>query len=78
MGKLRVKVQELQDQERALQLQVNQLTSQFLAPVSDQTSRDQAQARIGETQNRLTAVRAELDQAKKTLDAMQLQGPPKQ
>ena len=75
---LRVKAQELQDQERALQLQVNQLTNQIFAPVSDQTSRDQAQGRLGETQNRLMAVRAELDQTKKTLDAMQLQGPPKQ
>ena len=59
------------------QLQVNQLTNQFFAPVADQNSKDQAQARLGEAQNRLTAVQAELDQTKKTLDAMQLQGPPK-
>ncbi len=78
VNRLRAKVQELQDQERSLQLQVNQLTNQFFAPVSDQSSRDQAQARLGETQNKLTAVRAELDQTKKALDAMQVQGPPKQ
>ena len=78
MGKIRARVRDLQDQEQALQLQVNQLTSQFLAPVSDQASKDQAQSRLGDTQNRLTAVRAELDQARKTLDSMQLQGPPKQ
>ena len=77
VSRLRMKVQELEDQERTLQLQVNQLTNQFFAPVSDQSSRDQAQARLGETQNSLTSVRAELDQTKKTLDAMQLQGPPK-
>ena len=78
MNRARGKVQELQRQEVSLQLQINQLTNQFFAPVSDQASRDQAQARLGETQNQLTAVRVELDKAKKTLDAMQLQGPPKQ
>ena len=78
MNRARGKVQELQRQEVALQLQINQLTNQFFAPVSDQASRDQAQARLGETQNQLTAVRVELDKAKKTLDTMQLQGPPKQ
>ena len=77
LDKLRKKVQDLQDQETALQLQVNELTNQFFAPVADQNSKDQAQARLGETQNRLTAVRAELEQTKKMLDAMQLQGPPK-
>ena len=74
---LRAKIQELQDQETALQLQVNQLTNQIFAPVTDQTSRDQAQARLGETQNRLMSVRMELDQTRKTLDSMNLQGPPK-
>jgi len=77
MDQLRKKVQDLQDQETALRLQVNELTNQFFAPVSDQSSKDQAQARLGETQNRLTGVRAELDQTKKMLDEMQLQGPPK-
>lgn len=78
VNRLRMKIQELEDRERTLQLQVNQLTNQIFAPVTDQNSRDQAQARLGEAQNSLTAVRAELDQTKKTLDAMQLQGPPKQ
>ena len=78
VNRLRAKIQELEDQERALQLQVNQLTNQFFAPVTDQNSKDQAQARLGETQNRLTAVRTELDETKRALDAMQLQGPPKQ
>ena len=77
VNRLRTKIPQLEDQERALQLQVNQLTNQLFAPVSDQSSRDQAQAGLGETQNKLTAVRAELDQTKKALDAMQVQGPPK-
>jgi hypothetical protein len=78
VSKLRAKIQGLEDQERTLQLLVNQLTNQFFAPVTDQNSKDQAQARLGEAQNNLTAVRAELDLTKRTLDAMQLQGPPKQ
>ena len=78
MNRARERVQELEGQEAALQLQINQLTNQFFAPVSDQSSRDQAQARLGETQNQLMAVRVELNKAKKTLDALQLQGPPKQ
>jgi hypothetical protein len=77
VAKLRAKVQELEDRERALQLQVNQLTDQFFAPVTDQNSKDQAQVRLGETQNSLMAVRTELEQTRKTLAAMQLQGPPK-
>jgi len=76
--KLRKRLQELQDEETALQLQLNQLSNQFFAPVADQNSKDQAQARLGEVTNRLNAVRTELDQTRKTLDTMQLQGPPKQ
>lgn len=78
VNRLRTKIQGLEDQERSLQLQVNQLTKQFFAPVSDQSSQNQAQASLGETQNKLTAVRAELDETKKALAAMQVQGPPKQ
>ena len=78
MNRARRKVQELQDQEAALQLQINQLTNEFFAPVSDQSSKDQAQARLGATQNQLMAVRVELDNAKNTLATLQLQGPPKQ
>lgn len=74
--KLKARIQELQDQETALQLQVNQVTNQFLAPVADQDSRAAAQAQLGETQSRLAAVQTELEQNQKTLDEMQAQGPP--
>jgi hypothetical protein len=75
---VRRRVQELQDQETALQLQLNQITNQVFAPVIDQATKDQAQARLGEIQNQLTATRAELDQTKRTLDSMVQQGPPGQ
>jgi len=75
--KVRKRVQELQDQETALQLQINELTNQLFAPVIDQDTKNQVQTRLGEVQNQLTATRAELDQTKRTLDAMNQQGPPK-
>lgn len=75
--KLRAKVRDLQDQETALQLQQNDLTNQVFAPVTEPAAHDRAQAQLGENQQKLAAVRAELDQTRKTLDAMLLQGPPK-
>ena len=77
LQKLRAKVQSLQDEEAATQLQINDLTNQINAPVVDQAAKDQAVARLGDARQRLPAVRQELDQTKKTLDTMQLQGPPK-
>jgi len=78
IAKLRAKIAELENQERTLQLQVNQLTNQLLAPVSDQNANNEAQTQIGMAQSKLTAVRAELDLTKKTLDEMQSQDSAKQ
>jgi hypothetical protein len=78
MEKLRARIPELEDQERTLQLQVNEFTNQMLAPISDQNAKDEAQTKIGAAQSKLNAVRAELDLTKKTLDELQAQGPPKQ
>ncbi len=75
--KLRAKVRDLQDQETALQLQQNELTNQVFAPITEPAAHDRAQAQLGENQTKLAAVRADLDQAKKILDATLLQGPPK-
>jgi hypothetical protein len=78
MEKLRARIPELEDQERTLQLQVNEFTNQMLAPISDQSAKDEAQTKIGAAQSKLNAVRADLDLTKKTLDELQAQGPPKQ
>jgi hypothetical protein len=78
MEKLRARIPELEDQERTLQLQVNEFTNQMLAPISDQNAKDEAQSKIGAAQNKLNAVRAELDLTKKTLDELQSQSAPKQ
>ena len=77
LQKLRARVMVLQDDEAATQLQINDLTNQINAPVVDQAAKDQAVARLGDARQKLPAVRQELDQTKKTLDTMQLQGPPK-
>lgn len=78
IAKLRARIPELENQEKNLQLQVNQLTNQMLAPVSDQNANNETQSQIGVAQSKLTAVRVELDVTKKTLDEMQSQGPAKQ
>jgi hypothetical protein len=78
LERTRARVRDLQDQEVALQLQVNQLTNQLFAPVTDQGSRDQAQSRIGEAQNRLTSLRGELAQSQRQLADLVAQGPPEE
>ena len=77
LDQARAKIRALQDQEMALQLQQNQVTNQVYAPVTDPATQERAQAQLAQTQQQLSAVRSDLDQAKKTLDAMQLAGPPK-
>ena len=77
MDKMRARIQELQDQESALQLQINRINNDIYAPVTDQATKDQAMARLAEAQQKLASVRLELEQRKKTLDLMNLQGPPK-
>ena len=78
IAKLQVRILDLENQERTLQLQVNQFTNQMLAPVTDQNAKDEAQTQIGAAQSKLNAVRAEMDVTKKTLVEVQTQGPPKQ
>jgi hypothetical protein len=76
VGQLRKRIQEFQDQETALQLKQNDLTNQVNTTVIDQTTKDKAQVQLGLVQGQLAAVRADLDIARKTLDQMQLEGPP--
>jgi hypothetical protein len=73
---LRSKVAGLQDQETALLLKQNDLTNQVYATVIDQTTKDQAQAQLGDVQKQLAAVRLDLEESKKMLDALELQSPP--
>jgi chaperonin cofactor prefoldin len=73
---LRTKIKGLQDQETALQLKENDLKQQVYAIVTDPTTQDQAQAQLGEVRQQLATVGTDLDTARKTLDQLQLEGPP--
>lgn len=77
LAQLRDRLRTLQDQETALQLQLNQANNQVYAPVTDPATQQRALAQVGQIQLQLSAVRKELDDTRKALDSMQLQGPPK-
>ena len=77
MDELRKKLQVLEDQETALRLQVGQLSNQLYAPVTDPDTQARVQTQLGQANQQLVSVRAESEQTKKTIDAMQLAGPPK-
>ncbi len=77
VDKLRQKIVSLQEEEAATQLRINQLNNQIYAPVVDQAAKDQALGQVGEAQQKLGSVRLELDQTRRALDTLQLQGPPK-
>jgi hypothetical protein len=76
LNQLRAKIRTLQDLETALMLQENQATNQVYAPVTDPATQQRAFAQLGDIQQKLVSVRKDLEDAKRQLDAMQLQGPP--
>ncbi len=77
LNKLRAKIVNLQDQETALQLRQNELTNQVYALVIDQATKDQALAQLGQVLQQSATAHTDLEEARKTLDAMVLQGPAK-
>ena len=77
MEQIRASIRSLQDEETALQLQVNDLTNQVYAPVTNLGAKSQAQAALAETQSKLVEVRKELAQTRLKLQQMEAQGPPK-
>ena len=76
-NELRTRIRTLQDQQMALQLQLNQANNQVYAPVTDPAMQERALALVGQIQQAIAAAQKQLDDAKRTLDAMLLQGPPK-
>ena len=77
MQKVRAAIRELQDQETALQLQVNAFTNQVYAPVTTVAARNQAQANLAQAQTNLVTVRKELAETRLKLQQMEAQGPAK-
>jgi hypothetical protein len=73
---LRTRIRGLQDQDAAIQLQINDLNTKFFAPVSDQASKEQAQAQLAVAQQQSITVRQELALARAQLQQMEAQGPP--
>jgi len=74
---LRVKIVALEDQQTAVQLLINDLKNQFLAPVSDSALQAQAQAKLDQAQIQLTATQRDLAETRKQLQLLEAQGPPK-
>jgi hypothetical protein len=77
LARLRTKVVELQDQETALQLQLNNLKNAYLAPVTDTAARAQAQSRTEQAQTQLATTRQELANTRRQLQVLEAQGPPR-
>ena len=77
LEKLRARIQTLQDQETDLVLQLSQANNQVYAPVTDPATQQRALALVGQIQQQLAATRKDLDEARKSLDSLNLQGPPK-
>jgi TolA-binding protein len=75
--KLRSKIRSLQDEETATQLQINELNNQVYAAIVDQAAKDESLAVVGAAQMKLADIRKELTDTRKTLEAMETQGPPK-
>jgi hypothetical protein len=77
-GKLRTKVRQLMDQERALQLEMNRASAQMNAPVTTQSAKDQAAKTLEASQTKILGIRSELAKNQEELREKDLQGPPQQ
>ena len=72
---LLAKIQALQVEETATELQINELNNQIFALVIDQATKDQALARLGEAREKLAALGLELSQTTQNLETIEIQGP---
>jgi hypothetical protein len=71
MRKLRAKLRTLEDQETTVKLQINDLTNQVYAPVTDQTTKDHALNKLGDAMTKLTIVQKDIDQTRISLQEME-------
>jgi hypothetical protein len=72
---LLARIQALQAEQTAAELQINQLNNQIFAPVIDQPAKDQALARLREARDKLASVGLELSQTTQNLETIEIQGP---
>jgi hypothetical protein len=73
IAKLRLHIQQLQDQETALQLEINDITNQAFAPVTDANAQAAAHAKLSSSRERLVTVRQELASSKVMLQQLEAQ-----
>jgi hypothetical protein len=69
--KARARLRALEDQETAVKLQINDLTNQVYAPVTDQTTKDQALNKLGDAMTKLTVIQRDIDQARISLQELE-------
>jgi hypothetical protein len=72
---LLAKIQALQAEETATELQINQVNNEIFAPVIDQATKDQALTRLREAREKLASVGLELSQTTQNLETIEIQGP---
>jgi hypothetical protein len=77
VAQIRSRIRQLQDEETATQLQINDVTNRVFAPVTTQSARNQAQTELAGAQKKLADVRTELAANRTRLQQMEAQGPPK-
>jgi hypothetical protein len=75
--KLRAQIRQLVDQESATQLDINNITNRIYTPVTSVSARDSAQAELGVAQNKLQALREQINKARAELQVREQEGPPK-
>jgi hypothetical protein len=73
MQKLRIRVRALEDQETSLKLQIVETTNQVYAPLTDQTTHNEALTRLGEVQVKLADVQKTLASTRSDLQQMEIQ-----
>ena len=71
LEKNRAKLRALEDQETAVKIQINDLTNQVYAPVTDQTTKDQALNKLGDSMTRLTVIQKDIDQTRISLQELE-------
>jgi hypothetical protein len=72
---LLAKIQALQVEEAATELQINELNNQIFAPVIDQATKDQGLARLEEAREKLASLGLKLSQTTQSLETIEIQGP---
>jgi hypothetical protein len=75
--KLRTKIRDLENQENATKLEINDATAQVNAPITSQSAKDQAHTALESGQKKLVEIQSEIASTSRQLQDLELQGPPK-